>query len=146
MIGFPIALVFANGLEWYAHNKLLHGTPQGPGKPRYSPMPVAMKSHWIHHKNVRTQQYRDDGYDEGLRNWRTRGELGNVLKATAITSLLWPVAPFFVLGSYYAAGNYFYTHANYVVMASNTIIALALNQVDVQRIFQIRIEPRDDAS
>jgi hypothetical protein len=111
MIGFPIALFVANGFEWYAHNKLLHGTLQGPGKPRYSPMPVAMKSHWIHHKMVRTQGYRDEGYDEGLANWRTRGELGNVLKATAITSLAFPVAPFFVLGTYYAAANYFYTHA-----------------------------------
>jgi len=40
--------------------------------------------------------------------------------------------------------NYFYTHANYVVMASNTIIALALNQAEVRRIFGIRtsdVEP-----
>lgn len=42
--------------------------------------------------------------------------------------------------------EYFYSRPNYLVMASNTIIALALNQVDVQRIFHIRIEPRDDAS
>ncbi len=33
--------------------------------------------------------------------------------------------------------NYFFTHANYVVMASNTIIALALNQTEVRRIFRI---------
>lgn len=40
--------------------------------------------------------------------------------------------------------NYFYTHANYLVMASNTIIALALNQKEVRRIFRIRtteVEP-----
>ena len=40
--------------------------------------------------------------------------------------------------------NYFYTHANFLVMASNTIIALALNQAEVRRIFQIRttdVEP-----
>lgn len=34
--------------------------------------------------------------------------------------------------------NYFYTHANYLVMASNTIIALALNQAEVRGIFRIR--------
>ncbi len=34
--------------------------------------------------------------------------------------------------------NYFYTHANYLVMGSNTIIALALNQSEVRRIFKIR--------
>jgi hypothetical protein len=40
--------------------------------------------------------------------------------------------------------NYFYTHANFVVMASNTIIALALNQAEVRDIFRIRttdVEP-----
>ena len=70
-----------------------------------------MKSHWIHHKMVRTQGYRDEGYNEGLKNWRTRGELGNVLKVTAAFSVLAPVAPFFVAGVWYSAGNYFYTHA-----------------------------------
>lgn len=36
--------------------------------------------------------------------------------------------------------NYFYSHPNYLVMASNTIIAFALNQADVQRIFKIRTD------
>ena len=36
--------------------------------------------------------------------------------------------------------NYFYSEPNYVVMASNTIIAIALNQAEVQRIFGIRME------
>lgn len=39
--------------------------------------------------------------------------------------------------------DYFYRNPNYLVMASNAIIALALNQVDVQRIFHIRIEQDD---
>ncbi len=40
--------------------------------------------------------------------------------------------------------NYFYTHPNYLVMGSNTIIALALNQAEVRRIFKIKanqVEP-----
>ena len=37
--------------------------------------------------------------------------------------------------------DYFYSHANYAVMASNVIIAFALNIHDVQRMFGIR---RDD--
>ena len=37
--------------------------------------------------------------------------------------------------------DYFYSHPNYVVMASNVIIAFALNIPDVQRVFGIR---RDD--
>lgn len=42
--------------------------------------------------------------------------------------------------------EYSYSDPNYLVMASNAIIALALNQVDVQRIFHIRIEPGDPGS
>ena len=34
--------------------------------------------------------------------------------------------------------DYFYTRPNYVVMASDVIIAVALSQSDVQRIFSIR--------
>jgi hypothetical protein len=34
--------------------------------------------------------------------------------------------------------DYFYSHANYVVMASNVIIAFALNITDVQRMFGVR--------
>lgn len=42
--------------------------------------------------------------------------------------------------------EYFYSSPNYLVMASNAMIALALNQVEVQRIFHIRIEPVDSGS
>lgn len=37
--------------------------------------------------------------------------------------------------------DYFYSEPNYIVMASDTIIAFALNQADVQRIFRIRTDP-----
>ena len=37
--------------------------------------------------------------------------------------------------------DYFYQQPNYIVMASDTIIAFALNQADVQRIFGIRTDP-----
>lgn len=36
--------------------------------------------------------------------------------------------------------NYFYGAPNYLVMASNTIIAIALNQADVQHLFGIRMD------
>jgi hypothetical protein len=41
--------------------------------------------------------------------------------------------------------EYLYSRPNYLVMASNAIIALALNQVEVQRIFHIRIEQGDQS-
>ena len=37
--------------------------------------------------------------------------------------------------------DYFYYDANYIIMASDTIVAFALNQADVQRIFVIRTDP-----
>lgn len=74
MLGLPIALFVANGFEWYAHKHLLHGVPHK-GQPRYSPVPTNMKSHWAHHKLVRTDAYYDGGYVEGWRNWRTRNEI-----------------------------------------------------------------------
>lgn len=109
MIGFPIALVVANGFEWVAHKYVLHGTPR-PGKPRYSPVPTSMRSHWAHHKVVRTENYTDGAYEEGLSHWRTRNEVTSLLVLTGITTLALPVAPFFTLGTYYAAGRYFYVH------------------------------------
>ena len=36
--------------------------------------------------------------------------------------------------------NYFYSRPNFLVMASNIIIAIALSQSDVQRIFHIRMD------
>lgn len=109
MLGFPVAIVFSNAFEWYAHKYLLHGTPR-PGQPRYSPVPENMRSHWTHHKMVRTQGYADDGYNEGLKNWRVRNEVQSLLVLTAATTLVAPVAPFFTLGTYYCAANYFYVH------------------------------------
>ncbi len=41
--------------------------------------------------------------------------------------------------------NYFYTRPNYLVMASNVIIAIALSQSDVQRIFRVRMDPNEPA-
>ncbi len=42
--------------------------------------------------------------------------------------------------------NYFYSRPNYLVMASDVIIAVALSQSDVQRIFHIRMDPNEPAS
>lgn len=40
--------------------------------------------------------------------------------------------------------DYFYSHPNYAVMASNVIIAFALNIPDVQRLFGIRSDSNDN--
>ncbi len=41
--------------------------------------------------------------------------------------------------------NYFYSHPNYLVMISDVIIAVALSQSDVQRIFRVRLDPNEPA-
>lgn len=41
--------------------------------------------------------------------------------------------------------DYFFARPNYLVMASDVIIAFALSQSDVQRIFQIRLDPDEPA-
>src|SRR5512140_2776461 len=41
--------------------------------------------------------------------------------------------------------DYFYSRPNYLVMASDVIIAVALSQSDVQRIFQVRMDPNEPA-
>ncbi len=41
--------------------------------------------------------------------------------------------------------DYFYSRPNYLVMASDVIIAIALSQSDVQRIFGVRLDPNDAA-
>jgi hypothetical protein len=41
--------------------------------------------------------------------------------------------------------DYFYSRPNFIVMASNVIIAVALSQSDVRRIFRIRMDPDEPA-
>ena len=42
--------------------------------------------------------------------------------------------------------NYFFSHPNYLVMVSNTIIVFALNQAEVLHIFRIRIDQSEPVS
>lgn len=108
--GFVVGLVVANGFEWVAHKYLLHGTHRA-GKPRYSPVPQSMKSHWEHHRYVRKQQFHDEGYVEGLRNWRTKNEVVSLAVVAGVASLIfYPVSKGMVAAAVYSAGNYYYIH------------------------------------
>lgn len=109
MLGFPVAVLFANAFEWYAHKYVLHGIPE-PGKARRSPRPELMQSHWAHHKVVRTQDFDEPGYREGLGNARVRLEARSLVVTASAFTILAPVAPFFVLGVWYSAGHYYYVH------------------------------------
>ena len=85
--GFVAGLVILNGYEWFAHKYLLHGVHRK-GKPRYSPVPKSMESHWAHHREVRKQGFSDDCYVEGLDNWRTRHELMSLAVAAGVASVV----------------------------------------------------------
>ncbi len=108
--GFVAGVIFANAFEWVAHKYILHGIHRA-GQPRYSPVPRSMQSHWEHHREVRKQNYQDDGYVQGLKNWRTRNELMSLGVVTIVaSSLVYPISKGMVLAFCYSAGNYFYTH------------------------------------
>lgn len=108
--GFMVGLVVANGFEWFAHKYLLHGTHRT-GKPRFSPTPQSMKSHWAHHREVRTENFHDECYVEGVSNWRTKNEIVSLMIVAGAASLtFYPISKGMVLASLYSAGNYYYIH------------------------------------
>lgn len=108
--GFVAGLVLANAFEWVAHKYVLHGTHR-PGKPRYSPSPNNMKSHWEHHREVRKQNYYDDGYVQGLSNWRTKNEVVSLAVVVGVLfPVFWPINKGLAISTVYSACNYFYVH------------------------------------
>jgi hypothetical protein len=110
MLGIPVALFFANGVEWYMHKYALHGTQQKGGG-RKSFYDIGMKNHWTHHRRVRLDTYRDDElYMHPLENDAGRIEIKGVIFLAGITTLVFPIAPFFTLTSYYCGWNYYNTH------------------------------------
>ncbi|GAC1373174.1 MAG: hypothetical protein NVSMB40_09150 [Aquirhabdus sp.] len=110
MLGIPVALFFANGVEWYTHKYALHGTPQEGGG-RKSPDQARMKNHWAHHRRARLAQYRDDElYQHPMENDAGRLEIKGVLLLAGLTTLALPVAPLFTLTSYYCGWNYYTKH------------------------------------
>jgi hypothetical protein len=105
MIGFPLALLYANAGEWLIHKHVLHGL----GRSRRS----FWSFHWHqHHATVRRTGGRDDAYRSPLSatlDAKARELLGIVGAALAHAPLL-PIAPFFTLGVWYSAANYYYVH------------------------------------
>jgi hypothetical protein len=55
MIGFPVGVFVANGMEWYFHKVWLH---EFPSKNRNSPF----FTHIAHHKRARLNAFHDEGY------------------------------------------------------------------------------------
>ena len=108
--GFCVGLLLANGFEWVAHKYILHGTHRA-GKPRYSPVPESMKSHWQHHREVRKMDFHDHAYVEGMSHWRTKNEIVSLaVVASAASLLFYPLSKGMAAAALYSAGNYYYIH------------------------------------
>ncbi|EDY86320.1 conserved hypothetical protein [gamma proteobacterium HTCC5015] len=104
MLGFPIGVLTANAFEWYAHKAWLHDYPK---KHRNS----IFFSHIRHHKRVRTQGFYDEHYRQSLfQSQEIYFEKTSLVSLCVVTTAAAPVAPFFTLGTYYAAWNYWRCH------------------------------------
>jgi sterol desaturase/sphingolipid hydroxylase (fatty acid hydroxylase superfamily) len=104
MIGIPLALLAANAAEWLVHKHVLHG--QGKRKGSF------WSFHWQeHHRNAREHAFRDPDYERSPFAWNAQGkEVASLVGASLLVTPLLPVAPFFVLTSYYASYNYYRCH------------------------------------
>ncbi len=104
MIGIPLGLLAANGLEWAVHKHVLHGL----GKRKSS----MWSFHWHeHHRACRQHEGRDPNYDRPLLGWHAQGKeaLGLVLLGVSVAPLF-PVAPGFVGALWWSGLRYYKVH------------------------------------
>ncbi len=105
MIGFPVGIFVANGMEWYFHKVWLH---EFPSKNRNSPF----FTHIAHHKRARLNSFHDEGYAESMfKNSEMYNEKSALIGLAAASTIFLPVAPFFTAGLYYGIWNYWKVHA-----------------------------------
>ena len=104
MIGFPVGVLAANAVEWYAHKVWLH---EYPSKHRSSPF----FTHIRHHKRARQNDFHDEGYNNSM--WKDQemfNEKVGLIGLCAATAVVAPVAPFFTLGTWYGMWRYWSVH------------------------------------
>ncbi|MDV7491798.1 sterol desaturase family protein [Acinetobacter baumannii] len=105
MLGFPLGIFVANGLEWYFHKVWLHEIPT---KYRNSPF----FTHIAHHKRARLNNFHDEGYAESMfKNAEIYNEKTALIGLAGAATVFLPVAPFFTAGLYYGIWNYWRIHA-----------------------------------
>ncbi|MDV2437928.1 sterol desaturase family protein [Acinetobacter gerneri] len=105
MLGFPVGIFVANGMEWYFHKVWLH---EFPSQYRSSPF----FTHIAHHKRARLNAFHDEGYAESMfKNAEMYNEKTALIRLTIAATPLLPIAPFFTAGLYYGIWNYWKVHA-----------------------------------
>ena len=104
MIGIPVALVYVNAFEWWAHKHLLHGL----GKKKGS----FFAFHFFdHHRAARQNKMRDEGYVNGIFGGPAQQKEALLLAGlVAVHAPLFPIAPFFTATVAWSAVNYWRTH------------------------------------
>lgn len=105
MLGLPVGIFVANGLEWYFHKVWLH---EYPSQYRNSPF----FTHIAHHKRARLNSFQDEGYAESMfKNAEMYNEKTALLGLAGAATIFLPVAPFFTAGLYYGLWNYWRVHS-----------------------------------
>lgn len=105
MLGLPIGIFVANGLEWYFHKVWLH---EYPSQYRNSPF----FTHIAHHKRARLNGFQDEGYAESMfKNAEMYNEKTALMGLAGAATIFLPVAPFFTAGLYYGIWNYWRVHS-----------------------------------
>ena len=104
MIGIPLGLAYVNISEWLIHKHWLHG--RGKNKKSF------WSFHWHeHHNKARKTDMYDDQYLSGLFAWNAKTKEIVALVGGAVVHLpLFPIAPFFTLGVWASAANYYRVH------------------------------------
>jgi hypothetical protein len=104
MIGLPVAVVYTNAFEWFAHKYLLHGM----GKRRES----FWSFHWHeHHRESRKANMFDPQYTRSVLTWSPQGkEALSVIVAALLHLPLFFVAPFFTSYVVLHAIRYYWLH------------------------------------
>lgn len=104
MLGIPLGLLYANGMEWVLHKHVLHKR----GKRK--------KSMWSfhyheHHKMCRRHDNADPNYLRSPLGWNAQGkEVFSLAAVTALHLPLAPVAPLFTATLLYSVVNYYRVH------------------------------------
>lgn len=104
MLGIPLGLLTANGVEWAMHKYVLHQM----GKKRSSFW--SFHSH-EHHREVRQHGYYDPNYEKFPLGLHAQGkETWSLIASSVLISPLFPVMPFYVGTLWYCALNYYLVH------------------------------------
>lgn len=107
MIGFPLAILYANALEWCLHRFVLHDLGRKKGS--------YFSFHWHeHHRTARKHDMHDPGYERSVAfrhplSPHSREVLSLVGLGLMHAPLAW-VSPWFSVGLAYAGVNYYRVH------------------------------------